>query len=630
MDRLRTDHRRGEGVTDRRSHRDDTQIFGAEGTILPRFYRFETTDAASLSRMWDGSVRFRMVTGPEIDEARLVVRDGEIFSVGMDLELDGSILKVWQTILHLEDGVEFSFALMERTGTPVYLAPAGPSNAIERLDRWRLDLGSVHKVDTPEWAEGAVMYQVFPDRFANGDPTNDPADVQPWGAEPTSHGFQGGDLQGVIDHLDHLVHLGVDILYLNPVVTSPSNHRYDASDYHNVDPMVGGNDAMDALRAELTKRDMRLLVDLSLNHCHPTHETFADVVARGPESPYWDWFKVEEWPISVRFRPHEVPEGFVHFGDEEAGRFEAATGIPLVTVHDAGPWVDPTYDAWYGVATMPRFDLTNAATRDYLIDVARHWMLRFGADGIRMDVARYIELDVWRQARTELRKTTPDAYLVCEIIGASAPWLQGDSFDGTMNYVFRSILLGFLATDEIDGDAFLEAYERLVAMYTPEGLAASQNLLGSHDTPRFLTKSGGEKWRLDLATFLQLTLPGAPGIYYGDEVYLDGDHDPACRKAFPWGEELHSPLVTAIAELTELRRKHPALRSGRWGPLAATADTVSFRRVLNGDEVQVLVNRGDAPAMFETGDVRVLWGEASPAEGHTRVPPRSGVIVERI
>jgi glycosidase len=609
----------------------DAKVYPYDGALVPASYRFDPTDAAHLSRTRDGGVRFRLVTAPGVLDARVQVRSrDDLHSHAMELELDGTVLQVWTASVELADGDLYSLAFLDAEHRAYYLTTVGFAGAVERLDRWTVDLAAIPLIDTPEWVEGAVIYQIFPDRFANGDPSTDPEGVDPWGAEPRRDGFQGGDLAGIEQHLDHLERLGVDVLYLNPVVTSPSNHRYDASDYHHVDPILGGDAAFDSLRAATRARDIRLLVDLSINHCHPQHEAFADVRDKGPESAYWSWFKVEEWPLKVRYRPQSRPPGFEHFSQSDADAFTELTGIPFEQVDDDGPFIETTYDSWYGVPSMPRFDLTNPETRNYLFDVGVHWLTRFDADGIRMDVARYIEMDVWREARPVFRAAKGDAYLLCEIFGEAHAWLQGDTFDGVMNYIGRDLVREF-AAGTLDGEGLAAGIERLLASVTPEATRASQLLLGSHDVDRFLTMVDGDRDALHLATVLQLTLPGAPSIFYGDEVYLEGGHDPEMRKAFPWGEEVDSPLVGLIAELTELRRKHSVLRTGWWRPLHVEADVIAFSRWSDEGELIVLVNRGDVPTTLEVGDARLVWGDgAAVADGAVFAAPHSATIVERI
>ncbi len=605
----------------------DGQVYAVDGDLIPRHYRFDPSDAACLSRVDERSARFRLVTEVDVVEGRVTVARGdEIVSHAMDLEVAGTDLRVWSLTIPVEDGDLYTLAFLDDRDRAVYLTCAGMAGSVERLDRWKIDLGAIPLVEVPQWAPGAVMYQIFPDRFANGDPGNDPEAVEPWDAPPTRTGFKGGDLEGIVEHLDYLSGLGVEVIYLNPVVAAPSNHRYDASDFHHVDPVLGGDQAFERLRDATRDRGIRVVVDLSLNHSHPAHEAFADVRDRGKESPYWDWFQVAEWPVQVRYRPQHRPERYAHFEEEDAEVMAAQTGIPLVRADDEGPFLEPTYDTWYSVPTMPRFDLTNRGARDYMLDVARHWITRFDADGIRMDVARYIEIDFWQEVRPYLHEAKEDVYLLCEVFGDAGMWLQGDTFDGTMNYVGRQLLLDFCRGD-LTGGEWLVGMERLVASLTPESLQASQLLLGSHDTPRFLTEAGGERWRLELATMMQFTLPGMPSVYYGDEVYMEGGGDPASRGAFPWGEEAGSPLVDEIRELSRLRLGNPALRRGGWQPGPAGDDWVSYLRRLGDEELLVVVNRGSDPIPVEAAARGPIWGQAEISGGGVLVGPRSGAIL---
>jgi cyclomaltodextrinase len=604
----------------------DAKVFGLDGSLVPRAYRFEPGDAAHVSRTADG-VRFRLVTEPDVVDARVTFRTADgATSHAMEREVDGETLVVWSATVPVEGPTEYSLAFLDDRGRAVYLTPSGFAGAVERLDTWSLEPARVPLIDTPAWALGTVMYQIFPDRFANADPATDPEGVDPWGSEPRRDGFQGGDLDGIVAHLDHLERLGVETIYLNPVVTSPSNHRYDASDYHHVDPILGGDEAFDRLRSATRARGIRLVVDLSINHCHPQHEAFRSVRDLGPESPYWAWFKVTEWPLRVRYRPQSRPPGFDHFTPADARRFGDETGIPFVTDEGDGPFIETTYDSWYGVPSMPRFDLTNPETRAYLLDVGRHWLTRFDADGIRMDVARYIELEVWREARPRFRAAKGDAYLLCEIFGEATPWLQGDTFDGVMNYIGQDLLRSFVV-GEITGGEFSSGVERMLAAVTPEAGLASQLLLGSHDVPRFLTAVGGDRAGLELATFLQFLLPGSPSVYYGDEVYLDGGHDPECRKAFPWGAEADAPLVDAIGELAALRRSSDAVRVGRWRPISHGVDWLAFERSHLGQSVIVVANRGDQPVTLGVAATRVVLGPGRLADGVLTVPGGGGVVV---
>jgi glycosidase len=598
------------------------------GDVAPWDLRFSADDPADLEPLGGGRFRVRVHAEPGLGDGRAVITTrGEVVGYPLGPVHAGRYVQWSATVGPLAEPAGLSFAFrVEGSGQPVYLVPAGTTAAVERLDRWWID-PSAPSIDTPHWVRGAVIYQVFPERFANGDPSLDRDDVVPWGTAPAPHQFQGGDLYGVADRLDYLERLGVDALYLNPIFTSPSNHKYDTVDYFAVDPAFGGDDALHRLVERAHARGIRVILDASFNHAHPRFFAFADVLARGQRSPYADWFVIEEWPIRIRVRPHMAPK----WVRQRLPYWEEETGIPVIEVEGEGPAVDPTYEAWYGVATMPRLALDHSEARRYVLGVARHWLAEFDVDGWRMDVARYVDPGFWPEFRAACRAVKPDAYLLAEVVGDASPWLRGDAFDATMNYTFRSIALGFLARDEMDGAEFLDHCARLYGRHPLAVTLANHNLIGSHDTARFRTMAGGELWRTELATVFQMTFPGAPGIYYGDEVGLEGGTDPGCRGAMPWDEVDRRPgLIGTIATLAALRRRTAALRTGEWAPLAASRDAVAFERWQGGSRFLVAINRGRRPAhLAVTGAGETVWGDGSHSHDVVQVGARSAVIVKR-
>ncbi|HJU52006.1 MAG TPA: glycoside hydrolase family 13 protein [Acidimicrobiia bacterium] len=606
-----------------RRYRDDLGIFGLPGDVTPRDVRFDPADRAFLDRESDGRFRIRCHTEPDLVDATLVVRhEGAVRGFELDLVAVTARHAIWEIVAGLEPGDEFSLAFRTREGRAIYFVPTGISNAVERLDRWALP--DLAPIGVPSWIRGAVIYQIFPDRFANGDPSNDPAEVDPWGSPPRHRAFQGGDLAGVREHLDYLANLGVDVIYLNPVFLSPSNHRYDAVDYEQVDPMLGGNEALSSLVGSAHERGMRIVLDVSLNHCHPRFFAFQDLVKNGEASAYRDWFVVRDWPLRIKVRPP-----LRGWQAEWLPIWAGQAGIELDYVDDPGPAVEPTYEAWYGVPTMPRVNLADPGARAYMLEIGSRWVSEFEIDGWRLDVARYVDFDFWTDFRQTVRKANPDAYLLAEIFGDAGAWVQGDRFDATMNYTFRDICLKFLARGDADAREASDALVHLWALYSWPVTLANQNLLGSHDTVRFLTAAGDEIWRLELATLLQLTYPGAPGVYYGDEIGMTGKNDPGCRRAFDWNRDpLRHPLAQMIASLTDLRRRHPSLVEGEWRPLPSKRNLLAFSRRLGREALGIFINRGSRTRVSVGGAQKVLWGNAS-LEGDTLIiPPRSGAIIE--
>ncbi|MGF1668497.1 MAG: alpha-amylase family glycosyl hydrolase [Acidimicrobiia bacterium] len=609
-------------------HLEDLGIFGLPGDVSPWDLRFDPSDIKHLERLDGDRVRFSLWAEPDLVEAWVVLRhgDGTVIAHQMGAWSQSGRFSFWAAELEIAARCDFSFALRSVDGSPVYFVPSGVTASVERLDRWPLDPAVINHIDTPVWAQGGVIYQIFPDRFANGDTRLDPPDLDPWGSEPKPRRFQGGDLIGVADRIGYLADLGIDAIYLNPIFASPSNHRYDTVDYHQVDPALGGNEALATLVDTAHGHDIKVILDASFNHVHPRFFAFDDLIRRGRRSAYRDWFVVHDWPVRLKYRASGRGSSWMK---QMIPVWAAEIGMPIEEVVGDGRMIEPTYEAWYSVPTMPRVDLAHPEARNYMLEVAARWVRDFGIDGWRMDVARYVDPDFWNDFRRVVKAVKPDAYLLAEIMGDTGNWLQGDRFDATMNYTFRSIALRYLARDTLDGAGMLDEASRLLAQYPWAVTLANQNLIGSHDTPRFLTEAGGEGWRLRLATILQLTFPGAPGIYYGDEVGLAGANDPGCRGAFPWEvDPKQHPVHRTIRQLSALRRSRVSLCTGHLVPVEGRGGLVVFERVEGRQRTVVAINRGSRAASFHaSGAVKPRWGGATVVGDRVTVPARDAALL---
>lgn len=418
----------------------------------------------------------------------------------------------------------------------------------------------------PEWARERVFYQIFPDRFFNGDPANDPPGTVPWDSLPTRDNFFGGDLTGIRAKLDYLERLGIGALYLTPFFRARTNHRYDTSDYLQIDPAAGRLDDFRALVRVSHQRDMRLILDAVFNHCGDGFWAFEDVVRRGAESPYAGWFSVNSYPITM---------------------------------------TPPSYQTCGGAAFLPKLNHADPAVRDYLLKVARYW-LEQGADGWRLDVPWKVPLDFWRAFRAEVLKVRPDAYIVAETWRGTAPWLGGDTVHGVMNYRLREAILDYCAWDHMDAEDF--DYE-LAQLRAEHGASAPYHLtlLGSHDTARILTVCGGDAERARLAAILQFTYIGIPMIYYGDEIGMAGENDPLCRAGMIWDERRwNTRLYETYRRLIALRRAHAALTHGGFEPLTVFNAVYAYHRFQDEESVVVVLNPREARQ-----EVRVPLGRAA-------------------
>jgi neopullulanase len=456
-------------------------------------------------------------------------------------------------------------------------------------------------VDTPAWARDAVFYQIFPDRFAASERVPKPGPLEPWDAPPTIHGFKGGDLLGIAERLDDLLDLGVNALYLTPIFRSASNHRYHTDDYLAVDPLLGGDAALRELLDAAHARGLRVVLDGVFNHCGRGFWPFHHVVESGAGSPYRGYFHLDDVGLDRgrRLRPYPTLEE-----EGEIRRLAASIGAGAASRQVLG------YEGWWGLPALPKLCVTDPELRAHLLDVAVHWV-RFGIDGWRLDVAEEIEEAFWEEFRERVRAVDPEAYLVAEIWHPKPEWLTGRHFDALMNYPLAEAILGYAAGDHLDlrvtaehqelaanvwhrdGLSFAAELERLTTLYPPEVTNVMLDLLGSHDTPRIRTICGGDVTSIRLATLLQMTLPGAPCIYYGDEVGMEGHKDPDCRRAFPWDRARWAPgLREEVRELVWLRRRHPALRDGGLRVAGAADGAVAYLRWSEGETFLVACNVG--------------------------------------
>ncbi|HEX9037557.1 MAG TPA: alpha amylase N-terminal ig-like domain-containing protein [Ktedonobacterales bacterium] len=411
---------------------------------------------------------------------------------------------------------------------------------------------------TPAWLRRAICYEIFPDRFARGQPPIAPDMAGRWPGAPTHNAFWGGDLAGVLDRLNYIQALGMNLIWLTPIFQAPSNHKYDTEDYGRIDPHFGDEALFNRLVGDARRRGIGVVLDGVFNHSGFLFTPWQDVVARGQDSPYWGWFDVRG------ARPDRSRRNYRTFA----------------------------HTAW-----MPRLRTANPEVQAYLIERAKRWT-RMGIAGWRLDVADEVDPSFWRAFRRELRAINPDLYLVGEIAYDAGRWLEGDQFDGVMNYPLRRALLQFAApgdrdtpgapppSERLGGADFLAMVSR-VRTWTPGWAdAAALNPLSTHDVPRFLTAVGGDeaRWRLGL-TFL-MTAEGVPLVYYGDEVGLEGGYDPDTRRPMPWDAASQRPeMLTHTRTLTRLRAETPALRGSGFRPLATFDRRVAvYLRGVDGRE----------------------------------------------
>jgi len=495
-------------------------------------------------------------------------------------------------------------------------------------------------VQTPDWVKDAVFYQIFPDRFARSASLDavKPHNLEPWDTPPTPLGYKGGDLLGVVEHLDHLVALGVTALYFCPIFQSASNHRYHTHDYFQVDPLLGGNAAFLRLLDEAHQRGLRVVLDGVFNHASRGFFYFNDILENGAASPYVDWFHVGDYPLTA------------YAEDRPAN-----------------------YAAWWGLHALPKFNISNPQVREYLMQVAEYW-LRLGIDGWRLDVPQEISVPgFWEEFRQRVKAVNRNAYIVGEIWQAAPAYLQGDRFDGVMNYPFAEATLGFCGGQRViarlaegkgynpahalDGRSYAERMEWLTNLYPWEIQLTQLNLLDSHDTARAISLCGGDAASVRLATLLLLTYPGAACLFAGDEIGQPGGvPDSDARRPFPWHapETWQRDTLAYHTALIALRKAHKPLRRGTYKRIYADEAVYAFARQFAGVSMVVAVNVAEVPCavtlpvpdlFVPRADLRVLypqpelfqWGifeEGNTTSGKAlhgvlklTLAPRSGVVI---
>ncbi|HHS50705.1 MAG TPA: hypothetical protein ENN07_06265, partial [candidate division Zixibacteria bacterium] len=467
-------------------------------------------------------IRLRAKKG-DIEAAHLVIRpeSGEIQSLPMRYLSASHPFEWFELDVPFEKAFDYHFSVSDGDIVRKYPPDNTDFSAIPE---------EIPLFDVPEWPQGRLFYQIFPERFADGDPSNNPEGSVPWGSKPEIDNFMGGDLAGVIHRLPYLDSLGVGAIYFNPIFHAGSNHKYDTWDYFKIDPAFGDDAVFDRLIEEAESRDIRIVLDGVFNHIGYGSPIFQDVVEKGAESEFADWFFVREYPV-------RGPE-------------------------------NPNYESWWGFGSLPKMNTDRPGVREHLFGAIRYWLKR-GSAGWRLDVAPDVPHHFWRDFRDTIRTVDNEAFSIGEIWGDGTPWLGGDQFDVVMNYRFRDAMIEFFAKSNITPTEFLDRLGGVIASHPTVVNEAMMNLIGSHDTPRFLTIAGGESWRLNLAMVWSLIWPGAPCIYYGDEIGMTGGADPDCRKAFPWHEQdtWDTELLSTVRYISSLRERNSCLRHGTFRPL---------------------------------------------------------------
>jgi len=507
-------------------------------------------------------------------ECVLEPADGPVcMQVGMNKAHTDGDYDIWVASFSLDKpGLYFYYFCIYKPNGMFRLFKQGQDTNMEAGDRWQVTC-TPGDFTTPDWGKGAIIYQIFPDRFCKAGDVDLTEKLRPYTLhkdwmdevhwQPDENGiiqnndFFGGNFRGISEKIDYIASFGTSILYLNPICKSFSNHRYDTADYKTPDPMLGTVQDFQAMCQAAHDKGIKVILDGVFSHTGSRSIYFQSACA-SVDSPYFSWYTFDHYPDS--------------------------------------------YNSWWGFDTLPTVNKMDASFLRFIIDdedsVVAHW-LGLGADGFRLDVADELPDVFILRLKNRIRSIRPDALLMGEVwedasnkiaYGIRRRYFVDGALDSVMNYPFRTAILDFIQGND-DGRQLKETVMTIAENYPPQVLACNMNLLGSHDTVRILTELGDRK-KLMMAAFLQFTLPGSPSIYYGDEAGLQGQKDPFNRRTYPWGRE-DKNLMEHYRRLGAMRKQHLPLRLGNICFLEAEKGRLVFCREYGGKKVTVAINRAD-------------------------------------
>jgi len=404
----------------------------------------------------------------------------------------------------------------------------------------------IHQDDifqAPTWVKETVWYQIFPDRFEDGDVTNNPKEAHKWNSTSEAalgqDEFYGGDLRGIINKLPYLSELGISGIYMTPIFKAPTSHKYDTEDYFEIDPHFGTKEDLRELVDKAHQLGIRIMLDAVFNHIGSTSYQFKDAWEKREKSKYYDWFFFKG-------------DSYLNFSPN-----------------------------------MPKLNTSNPEVIDYLIRVTKYWIQETDIDGWRLDVANEVDHKFWRLFREAVKSVKADAYICGEIWHDSQAWLNGDQFDGVMNYPLAKPIQEWVATERINGKDFVEQFVHAYTRYPKNQNFGMMTLLDSHDTPRITTNAGNDFRKVDMCFALLATTPGSVCYYYGSEIYHEGNDDPDNRRCMDW----QSTKQSNLKQLTALRKEYPVFSyAGDYDFLLTEENTVIFKKYSEDDVLYFIFN----------------------------------------
>lgn len=440
----------------------------------------------------------------------------------------------------------------------------------------------------PKWAEGGIIYQVITDRFFDGDKSNNPAEVKSAKILPDRNTYYGGDYKGIIEKLDYIKSLGADMIYISPPFDSPTYHKYDVRDYYKIEKVYGGKKALKELVEKAHEKDMKIILDAVFNHCSIENKLFKDVIKKGKDSKYADWFIIDSFPVNT-----------------EKCNYDTFGGL---------------------VPSMPRFNTSNEEVIEYLTEVAVYWTKELDIDGWRLDVADEVSHSLWRVFRKKLKTIQKDCLLIGEVWNQALKWLWGDEFDTVTNYKYRKWMMDFVS-GEIDSDTLWNKLQSNKMLYRTPVCNYLINLIGSHDTVRSATFFDDDKLHT-LLIVSTLLLDGIPLIYYGDEIAMRGAEDPDNRRAMQWDFIKDNAALEAVREAGTLRQSSDVLKKGKTKRIASGERVLAFSRESESEKLTVIVNFGNENIKIKGNYEEIKAGEGILTKDGIQVAGREYAVVK--
>ncbi|MGM0445957.1 MAG: glycoside hydrolase family 13 protein [Bacillota bacterium] len=484
----------------------------------------------------DNTLRVRIITakndlksvniiyGPKFDNYK-----DPVLTKKMDKVASDNVHDYYSTKLHLDDPrFRYHFLLEDFKGKKLWYNEKGffesrPRGHESGFFQYPI-ITDWEKFKRPDWLKDAVIYQIFPERFKNGNPEISPDEISKWGTKPYHNSFFGGDLEGIIEKLDYIKDLGANAIYLTPIFQSNTNHKYNIADYFKIDPHFGDLETVKTLVSKAHKKDIKVILDAVFNHCDINFFAFQDLIKNGEKSKYKDWFFYDNLPIKTKH-----PVNYITF----------ATDVKI----------------------MPKLNTSNLEVQNYLLDVVKYWMEKLDIDGWRLDVSDEVEMTFWNRFRKTVKNMNSEAVIIGEVWHSARKWLRGERFDTVMNYPFNWAVLKFFGTNEIGVDKFSSLIIKNYYHYREDTSNVLLNLLSSHDIPR-IYEYCQSKEQLKLAILFLLTFPGVPMIYYGDELGLKGGKDPDNRRCMPWDKIDNNEILKFYKKIIETRKNLNTISSG--------------------------------------------------------------------